>query len=234
MLADAHCHLDYMEKIEIPEGMVVFTCGYSHESNRKNAEIAKERKNVYAVLGISPRLALEQEHLAEVLPEWSGLIRESKPVAIGEIGLDFHYGKSEEELKREHICFNAMLDLAEEMGLPAVIHSRKSMSAVLDVLEKRSLPLMFHCFEGNLEEAKRAIDMGGIISIPPIRSKDRKKVIKFLPLDKIVVETDAPDIGKTPSDVRISVEMVAEIKGIEEKEVEEATYKNAMKFFRVG
>jgi TatD DNase family protein len=234
MIADAHCHLDYIERIEIPENMVAFTCGYSHESNRKNAEIAAERKNVYAVLGISPRLALQEEHLMDVLPEWIGFIRRSRPVGIGEIGLDFHYGKTETELKRESLCFEMMLCLAEEMGLPVVIHSRKATTAVLDVLGRRSLPMLFHCFEGNLEEAKRAVDMGGIISIPPIRSKNRRKVIKLLPLDKIVVETDAPDIGKTPFDIHVSIEMIAEIKGIGKEEVEDATYRNAMRFFRVG
>lgn len=233
MIADAHCHLDYMEDIDIPDYMVVFTCGYSHESNKKNAEIAAKRKNVYAVLGIHPGVALQEEHLEDVLPGWMDFIRKNNPVGIGEIGLDFHHGKTGIEIKRELLCFEVMLCLAEEMGLPVVIHSRKATSAVLDVLERRSLDMLFHYFEGNVEEAKRAVDMGGLISIPPIRSKKRKKVIKFLPLDKIVVETDAPDVGKTPLDIHKSIEMVAEIKGIGKKEVEDATYESAMRFFGV-
>ncbi len=90
-----------------------------------------------------------------------------------------------------------------------------------------------HCFAGTKEQAQKAVELGGHVSIPPMRSKERKKLIKSLAIENLLAETDAPYIGKRPEDVAASIAMIAEIRGISQQEAEKATFDNALRFFRV-
>jgi len=183
-LVDSHCHLDSFNKKQmagLPEGIIPVTSGYSHKSNLKNAEIARQL-HIPFCLGIAPQTAVFEGTAR--LPEWEAFIRSQNPNAIGEIGLDYHWGKEERHFEDENALFARMLDIAEEMGLPAVLHTRKAEVRVLDALAEYGWkkPFMLHFFSGDAETAKRAVGMGGIISIPPLRSKDRKKAIEATPL----------------------------------------------------
>jgi TatD DNase family protein len=234
MIADAHCHLEGIPGWKTPDNMVVFTSGYSHESNLANARIAKEVPRAHCILGIAPQTAMRFPDIERKLPAWKDFIRSQNPVAIGEIGLDFHYAKEEHEQEREYTCFKHMISLAKEMKLPIVIHSRDAEEEVLAFLESEwDGEFLMHCFAGTKEQAEKAVELGGSVSIPPIRSKERKKVIKALTMEKLLAETDAPYIGKKPEDVAVSIGMIAEIKGIPPEEAEKATFANAMRFFRV-
>ena len=235
MLFDAHCHLDSFREISIPQNITAVTSGHSHASNLKNAEIASRFERVYCSLGIAPQTAMNSSNLEQELPLWAEFVRKNQPSAIGEIGLDYHWGKTEEHKKRQRTAFEALLSLADEMRLPVVIHSRNAGQEVLETLLSHSFEdrFMMHCFSGSISEAKRALDLGGLISIPPIRSKDRKKTIKYSPLQNLVIETDAPYIGKTLLDIRKSAEMISELKEIPFEKVEEITYANAGKFFKI-
>ena len=248
MLVDSHCHLHevaswkcrghmqkHAEESPAHEGqwnVLPVSVGYSQGSNKKCAELAK-RLEIPFVLGIAPQTAIKED--ISKLDEWISFIRENSPNAIGEIGLDYHWAENELHVRREEAVFTRMLDLAQEMRLPIVVHSREASHDVLDMLELRrfDLPLMMHFFSGSVSEAKRAIDMGGLISITPLHSKSRRQVIKEVELDYLLVETDAPYVVRTPEEVIKSVEYICEAKELGVEEVAEATASNAKRFFRV-
>ncbi len=233
-LVDSHCHLDSFKKkqmAELPEGIIPVTSGYSHKSNLKNAEIARTLKIPFC-LGIAPQTAVFDG--IEKLPEWEGFIRSQNPNAIGEIGLDYHWGKEEKHFSDEKALFGRMLSLAEEMDLPIVLHTRKAEEKCLDSLQSYGWkrPFMMHFFSGDAETAKRAVKMGGLISIPPLHSKDRRKTIESIPLEKLVSETDAPYITRGIEGVRDAVQYIAEVKNIPFEKAARATSENSATFFK--
>ena len=231
-LVDAHCHLMDMKNYTPSKDVIPIAASYSHTKNVKNVEIAKKFK-VPFTLGIAPQSAIGDRDLTP-LDEWVDFIRQNKPNAIGEIGLDYHWAKGDEDIKKEELVFRKMLDLAEEMGLPVVIHSRKATQAVIDTFEMRNfeLPVMMHFFSGTVSEAKWFADRGDFISITPMHSKSRKEVIKEIPLENLLVETDAPYVVRTPEHVKESVEYIAEIKELDFDRVAEQTTKNARSLFK--
>ena len=231
-LVDSHCHLDRIRGYSPPPGLIPVTVGYSHASNQKAAEIAKSL-SIPFVLGIAPQTAIKED--ISKLDEWIAFIRQNKPNAIGEIGLDYHWAKDEHDIEKEKIVFNRMLDLAQEMRLPLVIHARQATSDVLDFLELRGfdMPFMLHFFSGTLHEAERAVSMGGYISITPLHSKTRREAIKAIGLDRLLVETDSPYIARKPEDVIGAVEYISEVKDINWEEVAEKTAENAKRFFGI-
>ena len=160
----------------------------------------------------------------------------AKPNAIGEIGLDFHWAKTEVEKQRQHAAFGYQRTLAKKAGLPVVIHCRDAMAEVLDELENNGFSdFMMHCFAGNADDAKRAVGLGGIISVPPMHSKERKKAIKAIGLENVVAETDAPYLGdtKTLSDINISIQIIADALGISFEKAAGATVENDRRFYRI-
>ncbi|MBU0586796.1 TatD family hydrolase [Candidatus Micrarchaeota archaeon] len=231
-IIDAHCHLESYKNIEIKEGWLPITSGYSHHSNLKNAEIGERYKIPYS-LGIAPQ-TIVKEGISK-LDMWIDEIKNRNPCAIGEIGLDFHWAKNEQDKINQKLAFNKMLDLAEEMNLPIVIHAREATSEILDILEQRkwSNGIMMHFFSGTLEEAERAVKLGALISITPLHSKERRKVINNLELEHLLVETDSPYVVRTFYDVVQSIDYISEIKGIAKDEVANRTAENAISLFKL-
>ena len=232
MLIDAHCHLERIPKYALLPDVLPVTVGYSHGSNKRTVAVAEKLKIPF-VLGIAPQSAIKEDISA--LDEWMDYIRENKPNAIGEIGLDYHWAKNEGHIEKEKIVFSRMLDLAEEMKLPIVIHARKATHDVLDTLALRRFryPFMMHFFSGTLGEAKRAVEMGGLISIPPLRSKERREIIKAISLEHLLVETDAPYVARLPENAMEAVDYISEVKNIMKEEVLKATANNAIKLFNI-
>lgn len=230
MLVDSHCHLHEVKNYSIKDVLPV-ACGYSHSSNQKTVEIAR-RLSVPFCLGIAPQSVIKLNDLEE-LDAWLDYIRQQKPNAIGECGLDYHWAKEKKEIEQEQITFYRMVELAEEMNLPLVIHARKATSDVIDTLSLKNFGnrVMFHFFSGKLKEAEWVVAHDGLISITPLHSKERREVIKVTPLENLVVETDAPYVGRTPDDVRSAIEYIAEVKNLDFDVVAEQTSKNAKKFF---
>ncbi|MBM3229632.1 TatD family deoxyribonuclease [Candidatus Parvarchaeota archaeon] len=257
LVFDAHCHLESFEKagmaVAIDPGHFVATSGYSSESNMQNKKIRDANpQQICLSCGIAPQEAMKHENLDEKMPLWIDFIMASKPNAIGEIGLDFHWAKTQVEKDRQYVAFRAQLGLAAKIGLPVVIHCRDAMKETLDELEKaqkecakqgKKLDFMMHCFSGKPEDALRACSLGGIISIPPMRSKERKKAIKAVfeqgkqqgksGLEKFVVETDSPYLGttKTLSDINISLQIIADATGESLDCVKKASCENAIRFY---
>jgi TatD DNase family protein len=236
LFADAHCHLESCAGLPNPKVLHI-SSGYSQESNAKNARIASQYANVYFCAGIAPQEAMKHQDAKILLVGWeegiAALAEGGKLVAIGEIGLDYKWAANEEDKHLQMECFISQLQLAERLGLPVVIHSRDAEDECVEVLQSFNLLYMMHCFSGRKEAAMKACEGRGIISIPPLRSKERKQFIRDLPIEKLVAETDAPYIGKTPADAAESIKMIAEIKGMEEAAVQKQTLLNTASFFRI-
>lgn len=231
-MIDAHCHLDSFRNLDdtIKEAKgrldAIVTCGYSIETSKKSVDIAKQYADyVFPVVGVAPQTAMSMQS-----KDWDIEIPDTA-VAIGEIGLDFHWGKSEEEKKLQYECFGYFLDIAEQCSLPVVIHSRNSHDEVLGVLAERRLKaVVLHCFSGKLEHAQIAHQRGYVLSFPPIPSKARKEAAN-LPDVRLIVESDAPYIGKSPLDTVNSAELIAQAQGKGIEEVDRDTTENAKRVF---
>ncbi len=232
VIFDTHCHLDKFKKIEFINGQFAITCGYTHEANQKAIEIAKKYKNVYPALGIAPHIVLDLEDLT-IVDTWIEFIKKQKPIAIGEIGLDYHWGKTSKQIENEKIVFEKMLGIAEDFKLPVLIHSRKAEEDIINRLIEFNLPVLLHCYSGNRELAKKAIKHNMLISIPPIKSNLKKKVIKDVGLNNLVVETDSPYLGKNLYDIYKSISIISDALGVSVEKVEEKTCENAKAFFNI-
>jgi TatD DNase family protein len=234
--ADAHCHLDCYAGEILPD-ILHITCGYSMESNRKNASVAERNPNVHLCAGISPQDAMKNPQVKIQLSEWEEEISSlPRLVAIGEIGLDFHWAKTEQERFLQNEAFISQLVLAERLNLPVVVHSRGAEAECLDILRNFNIPFMLHCFGGKAQDAIAAAglpDSKAIVSVPPLRSRERREFISALPLERLVAETDAPYIGKAPSDAMESIKMIAEIKQQQVEAVQFQLLKNTIKFFNI-
>jgi len=237
MLVDSHTHLFDMKRgYTLPPDIYPVVVGFSHSSNRKAAEAAKAGGYPF-VLGIAPQTAIKEG--TAKLDEWVGFIRESRPNAIGEVGLDYKWAQTKEHVEAEKLVFIRMIALAKEMGLPLVIHSRNNpfenglpKDAVEDILGMvRGMRFLMHFYSGSSEQAMRIIAEGGCISLAHLRSKERRRAINSVPLDRLLVESDSPYVGRTPETIREAVAYIAEVKGISAEEAGKATAENAMRFF---
>lgn len=239
MLVDSHCHLFDMKGYQLPADILPVVVGYSHSSNAKAAELAKARGWPF-VLGIAPQTAIRKD--AVRLDEELAFIKEQGPNAIGEAGLDYKWAQTGEDVKKELDVFEKMIALAREMGLPLVIHSRNNPNdspgsgvpkdAIEDILPLvKGMRFVMHFYSGDEEQASRIVEMGGLISITHLRSKEKRKIINIVPLDRLLVESDAPYVGRTPDVIREAVAYIAEVKGLDAGEVGRQTAQNAAGFF---
>ncbi|MBU0532616.1 TatD family hydrolase [Candidatus Micrarchaeota archaeon] len=235
MMIDSHCHLYDLKNYILPDDIYPVVVGYSYSSNKKAVDIAKGKYPF--VLGIAPQSAIK--HGTEKLEEWVDFIRENKPCAIGEIGLDYKWAETMDNVNAEKKVFSRMIELADELKVPLVIHSRNNpndndlpKNAVEDILEmigKRKA--LMHFYSGSAELAKKIVDNGGYISIIHLHSKERRKVINTIPLERLLVESDSPFVGRTPEVIREAIDYISEVKQISREEVARKTAKNAMEFF---
>lgn len=247
MLIDVHAHLDFPQFDGDRDSVVrnakdneifIINSGMGPEGIEKTMELIVEYDNIKATLGLSPT-----EFNTQIIEETINLIRKyrSKIVGIGEVGMDYYWVKDPEKRRKELENFRRFIDLAEELNLPLIIHSRDSEGDVIKELKIRNFPALLHCFGGTLKQAEEAISFGCLISIPTnvVYSKQKQLLSKEIPLESIVLETDAPylaPIPKTrnePINVKLSAEKIAEIKGIGLSIVEEVTTNNAKRFFNL-
>lgn len=243
MFIDAHAHLDEIKdlapalaKSKAAGCVAIVSCGYSVPSSLKTLEIAEKNPGfVFPVIGISPQASMDLGH--EEFEAQLAVIRKNvyRASAIGEIGLDFHWGKTEAQVEYQYAAFEAQVDLALSSNLPIVIHSRKAEKEAIDVLKsKNASKVMLHFFSGKPEEALSASEMGYLISFPPLESKNRSKAAKLVPLEKIVIETDCPYVAPDPVSILQSASIIAKAKGILTEEVLKVTSENAARFFNIG
>lgn len=238
-MADAHCHLDLISdravvKEAISYGVrTIMTNGVDTKSNMRCLELA-DNMNIFALLGIDP----EHANLTDQELEFNiGIVRQniSKIAGIGEIGLDYGKVKEGVPVERQKVVFGRFLDLAKELQLPVSIHSREALNDVLHILEQKDMKMVHvHFFEGNVQQAKELEKRGWMVSIPPVNSAKRSKIIKEMAIDNIMAESDSPVVGVSPKDVEKSIEAVAEAKRIEFRRAAELLSNNTKRFFRIG
>jgi TatD DNase family protein len=245
MLVDCHCHLgfpefdkDIDEIVKRAHDMLIINSCVDVDSFEKDLEIVKRYDNVRCCLGFSA-----SEVSSEKFRKTYEMIKEYKDevVGLGEVGLDYHWIK---DRKAQSICeryFIAFIKLSKKLKLPLVIHSRDAESRTVELLKQYDVPAIMHCFSGTIEEAKKAIKEGCLISVPTnvTKSKMRQKLVKSIPIESIVLETDAPYMGPTPgirnepSNIRYALEKISDITGKTTDELEYVTSQNALKFFRI-
>ena len=224
MLFDAHSHVQEIGKFE-KDKVIPAVIGYSHEANRLAVEFAKKYNLPYG-LGIAPQIAQKNYDI-----KWEEFIYNSNPNVIGEIGLDYYWGNNKEKIDKQKYVFRRMLEISEEMRKNIVIHCRDAYEDLINIVKDYSNSVMFHFFNGDIEKVINNMETDFYIYIIGLRSKKRKKAIKKIELENILIETDSPYVFKKPCDVIKSAEYVAQIKNIDVKIVVEETYKNARKFF---
>lgn len=248
MFCDTHCHLykEYYEDIDeiiknAKENKVdrYIVDGCNSSSNKEVMELI-EKDGVYGTLGIHPE---ELESFKEDdLNFIENNINNFKIIAIGEIGLDYHYCK---ETKEEQIkLFERQLSLAEKYNLPVVIHSREATEDTINCLKKYNVNGVIHSFSGSLETAKIYIKMGFILGINGVitfKNCNLKNVIKEIDLDNIILETDSPYLtpvpyrGKQndPSKIIDIARFVSELHNISLEELAEITNLNIKRIFDI-
>ncbi len=243
-MADAHCHLSILSDAAIIRDSVsygvrtIITNGVDTPSNIKTLEVA-DNEHVFPAIGVDPEhaLAIEEGSLQKELEFNVNMIRQhvERLVAIGEIGLDYTIGGGPRNVARQKKVFEMFVDLSIELGLPVSVHARNALKDVLAILKEKNAKMVhLHFFEGGLEEAKVALKHGYMISVPPIESSKRKRVIGMMPIGNIMAESDAPVVGQTPKAVEKSIRYIAEIKRMKYEDVAAALTENTKRFFNIN
>ena len=252
VFVDSHAHLDdeaFDEDREevikdiLSGGNYFFNIGCDLKTSYSSYELAKKYDHVYAVVGVHPHEA--KYYTAETREALKELLTKDKVMAIGEIGLDYHYDLSPRDVQRE--VFIDQIDLAREMSVPIVIHTREAMEETYEILEKhaKGMKVLLHCYTGSIEMARKYLKLGYKLALGGAltfkNAKNTVDVAKEVDLKDLLIETDSPYMtpvpyrGKRndPRKVVLVAEKLAEIKGISTEEVLEATKKNAFEFFGV-
>ena len=254
MLIDTHVHLSddcYKDSLEgIIAGLEankvekVINIGYDFNSSKIGYEMSQKYASVYAAVGVHPSNASEYNAQTEAFIR--SVANNKKIVAIGEIGLDYYRGTEQKELQKS--VFISQLKLANEFNLPVVIHIRDAYGDALTILKEHKHLLnnsgVLHCYGGSLEYAEEVLKLGLYFGFDgPITFKNSntaEKVLKHLPIDRVLIETDSPYLtphpyrGKInePKYVGLVAQKMAETFNISEQELIEQTNKNAKNLFK--
>lgn len=245
---DTHCHID-MKRFNKDRAAVIerareagvkriVNVGIDPASNRKGLELASKYPEVLCGMGFGPTevvRAPESEIEKEI-----GFIREHKEdiVCVGEVGLDYYWIKEGKKKEKQRKWFTAFIELANEINRPLSVHARDAEGDCLRILRKKAeTGVIMHCFSGTKEQAKQAADQGCFISVPTnvLYSDREKELVKALPLERIVCETDSPFLFKgkrnEPANVVLAVKEVAGIRGLREEEAGKIIFKNSSEIF---
>ncbi|PPQ39337.1 TatD DNase family protein [Rhodoblastus acidophilus] len=252
-LVDTHCHLDFDELTRDREGVLaraksvgvarMITICTEIEKFPQVAAIADSVDEVFCSVGTHPNHAQDEREFSA--QEIAALALHPKCVAIGEAGLDYHYNRADKDLA--HRVLRAHIEAARLSGLPLVIHSRDADSDMAGILEQEyacaPFKALLHCFTSGRELAQRALALGLYISFSGVvtfkSAPDLRETAALVPLDRILIETDAPFLapvphrGKTnePAYVADTLRVLAEVKGVTPEALAEITTANALKIF---
>jgi TatD DNase family protein len=250
MLYDTHCHLNHPQ-FEADLDRVLarmrdegvgrcLVAGYDSPSSLIAAELSSMHEDVYAAAGVHPHDA--DSFSEDVERSLLSLLEHPKVVAVGEIGLDFHYNYSDQ--KKQFAALEAQLRIAQLTNKPVIFHCREAYEPLLEVLESAA-PIhgVMHCWAGDKDQARKALDMGlylgfgGMITFK--NASEICDIVAMVPVDSLLLETDAPYLAPTPhrgkrnepAYVRLVAERVAQIKRMTLEEVMMRTWENGMTLF---
>lgn len=254
-MIDSHAHLYLKEFDEDRQEVIdralaagieaIVNVGIDVPTSREAVELARENPVLFATAGLHPTSPVAD--LDRSLEEIRGIARSepSRVVAIGEIGLDYHWKDVAPADQQVKLC--AQLELALELALPVVFHCREALGDLLGLLEKSAAlpPGVFHCFQGNLEESRRALALGfhlsftGIVTYP--RSGELRAAAQAVPLDRILLETDSPYLppqGKRgqrnePAFGILTRDSLAQLHGIDPADLGRRAAENTRRLFRL-
>jgi TatD DNase family protein len=255
MLFDTHVHLNAEQFNEDLEEVIsrakeagvgkMVVVGFDRPTIEKAMELVEHYDFLYASVGWHPVDAIDMtdEDLAWI----EELSSHPKVVALGEMGLDYHWDKSPKDVQKE--VFRKQIHLAKKVKLPIIIHNREATQDIVDILREEGAEEVggiMHCFSGSPEIAQECVDMNFYISLGgPVTFKNAKKpkeVALEIPLERLLIETDCPYLaphpnrGKRnePAYVKLVAEQIAELKGVSVEEVEKITTENANKLFNIN
>lgn len=254
MIFDSHAHYDDEMFDEDREELLshmrengvgyIVNMGADLDGVRDSVSLSERFPYVYAAVGIHPDCVgdLDEERLAWM----KELCRRPKTVAVGEIGLDYHWDKEPRQVQKE--WFVRQLALAREVGLPVVIHSREAAKDTFDILKAEhagDAGGVIHCYSGSRDMARDYLNMGYYIGVGGVvtfkNARVLKEVVEYVPLSSILVETDCPYLAPTPHRGKRNsslylpyvIQAIGEIKGISPEEVERVTFENAKRMYRI-
>lgn len=265
---------DVLEKIYNLGVTKLVNAGYSLDSSKRAIEIAKNYEWMYVICGISPNdipdsiekidkqiLELKEIIKKEIVKNDEDVVKNvdnerensnktadkhRKIVAIGEIGLDYYWNKENKDLQK--YAFTKQIELANELKLPIVIHTREAIYDTLEILKGDVSPIkkgIFHCCPLNRELVKEGLKLGFYISFAgPVtfkNSKNADEIINIVPLDKILIETDSPYLSPEPNrgkrndsrNVRFIAEKIANVRNMSLEDIAAYTYENAKRIFEI-
>jgi|SRR5690625_657434 len=254
MLFDTHMHLNARQFSEDQKEVIeratdagvtkMVVVGFDEETIPLAMEIAETYEHIYAAVGWHPVDAIDykEEHL-----EWlASLTEHPKVVALGEMGLDYHWDTSPKAIQED--VFRKQIGLAKELDMPIIIHNREATADIIRILQEENASEVggiMHCFSGTVADIQPCLDMNFYISLGgPVtfkNAKEAKEVAKAIPLDRLLIETDAPYLaphpyrGKRnePAYVKLVAEEIASLREMDYETICEITTKNACDVFRI-
>jgi TatD DNase family protein len=259
-LFDSHCHLD-VDAFDGADGvdaavdrareagvkrLLAIGSGYGFKSAARAVAVAERHDDVWASVGLHPHDA--DQWTESAWAEIEALASRPTVVAIGEMGLDFHYDNSPRDVQRT--VFRHQIQQAQRLNKPIIIHDRDSEGETMAILDEQDAwsgrGVVYHCFTGDVEMMEQIVSRGGYISIPGIvtfkNAQSMRDVAAVVPGDRFFIETDSPFLtpvpfrGKRnePARVGLVAEKVAELRGTTAEDVAEATWQNASRFFGIA
>ena len=251
---DTHTHLDFdrfdgdrdevIRRAHEANVAMMITIGVDYATSLAAIKIAEEHKNVYAAIGVHPHDAANMTE--EQFDELRDLLKHPKVVAIGEVGLDYHYDYSPRDVQRR--VFRRFLDLATSTHMPLIIHTREADEDILSIIREKGRSNwhgVFHCFSSDERMAQKALDLGFHLSFTgtvTFKNSESLNVAKKAPLDRLMIETDCPFLAPVPrrgkrNEPAFVVHVANEIAKARQMPIDEfarITTLNAMRFFNLG
>lgn len=248
---DTHSHYDdekfnpdreaILNNLQSQGVSLVVSCGCDIDSTQFNFDLAQKYDYIYFAAGFHPENL--QGATLDDLKIIEKFAQNKKCVAIGEIGLDYHWMDSPKEVQREF--FEAQIELAKKLDIPVIVHDRDAHGDTLDILKSTKPKGVVHCFSGSREMAREIIRLGmyiglnGVVTFPNARKS--LEVVKEIPIERLVLETDCPYLAPTPvrgkrndsSNIPYIAEKISEVLGMDAQEILDITNKNAKKLYNL-
>jgi TatD DNase family protein len=252
MLLDAHAHYYIQDGFDIdtfPTDSLTIMTGMDHESNQTCLKLARQdtSNRIKATVGFHPCNITTEQQFTEAMEELASIQEydSNSFVAIAEIGLDYFHVKEEKAQSLQKKAFEAYCLLAQKLQKPIVLHTRNAVQDILDILErlidtkKFKQTIVMHCFEASAKNIERAKAMGCYFTIPASvgRNEQFQRLVSLVPMNRMLTETDAPFQGPEkgvpakPADVKVALEYIATVQGMDVIEVENLVFNNYLQVF---